>query len=1230
MNQIESSTMIQDLHFLESHDDDLSSEESSTSDSSSSSTCYDENSISDISDDESDKSGTFSSWADVNPSNVTFTHNKGRTIALDQARDETVFLQEKLNNIRNKSRARFSIITTILNLYYGEDSSFMNAICQILECDYDTAIKFVGMFSLQSLMCKDIENMSIIFSTLDVDVKNIYFLPLKDYRVLWNKLSMHGYCGDFGVISSRRSVSAWEKLQNAFNCIQRELMIEGNDKKLSFVCDDDKIWLDVSGSNATDNFKLKKTKHVRDNRNGITLHTIATTGLNLPVNGQMERIGDSACKAYMRGLTYTLSGMENLDNLGGINLPYNTNTEMCLDRGYTSLDKIALLIKSGASFLGTQKRHPTCPFTYDQLLTDKDKRELLSTSGCKSQFVKRRKIEHRSVAIHAFKNGTGTISIVTSTEILNHSWDGIAIDKFNSNKVKEIPQEQFLSEIKCDGIPHVSTAFTLSTIDKLEETVRFITIKQGTAEWFLLRSFSFSSKQTDKCIRSSFPYFLKTSANKRDWENIAKIVYGEKFSEILLPAHERENAPQYLDLVQTVQLLKRYVQNESEKENNNNSLKDFITNIHNIIQNNTQLPSGSIDNLTDECVKESVNFIFLLVDSQTRGGIPKQIRTMRNFLIEFCKNNNIYRSMMCYKKDIIISTCSYMGLKYKKTDSKKTLLKQLSNAEDGSSSASTDNSMEFKRMKKKCIKSIIDGTFQTPLKGEKKESCDLGHKNETKVVNKFVNLITQRRGRSRNRKVHQSVNIQSISAVYSVGLVCRKNELSVKDSIDGIAVIIAESESNNSTITHELWGIEVKTRVSNDEANKEREFQKNVRKVSHLCSTIQSNEMEKHIRKKDERSQLLHHASVYGFQNIIFLVGDANAEIIQCDIIRFDQSSIDSYLKVLSELKTVALKWAYNNTTDSSDFKAYVEPLAKENKNIGGVKEFLSYFHLWKYVTDKCTFPLVPLKRIIPLTHSIWNMSKSGSDVCTKLVEAHRFQHPSPNMNSRASYRLLQLSNVSIQRLLQIKNCDTQTFQSVRQMRNSLSKKYSMAKTLRIIYRYCKSKLLVNNGHRRQRLTSNSDTSHPPISNALSPPPFVSPRSGFTPEMIRKRKFLEEIDQSNIFCERVRDCWRNGGHPIAVDTVASGMGKKGSKCFLCRKKTKWYCVKCHRFLCNEPTTVARNEKRGSKKNKRNAYTIDVYSKCETITYVETCYGKLHCQGSINMNMEKLFKEESKK
>lgn len=793
--------------------------------------------LDDYSDQPTTNNKTYPQWRDVSPSDVEYYHNEGRKISLSCAKEEVLFIKEKLESMKeNSSNTSSSMTDFIIGLYFGKDSPVVAALREILECNYDTVLKFIGMYSIQTMFSKDLLNLGIALQTANVDASFLYFLPEGQYKYYWMKLSNHGMCNSDSE-SSRRISPSWEKLQNAFNTIQRRIVIEENDNNLGLVFDDDKIWLDVSGKNANDLFDLKLTRHTRDNRNGITFHTMATSGINIPVNGQMERAKDSATKAFNRSVTYVLSGTENQDSSS--DLPYSDKIGMYLDRGYTSLEKISMMIKSGAEFLGTQKRHPSCPFTFEQVLGDKDKREIITTNGCKSQFVKTKKIEHRSVAVHAYKNGSGKVSIVTSSEFLNHSWDGIPLEKFNIVDKVELSKDEYITPLKIEeNAPNVTEEFTTAIVNQLEQKIDFITATQSTADWFLLRSFSFSSKQSASCIRVAFPYFYQLSQQKKDWEDVAKLIYGGEYSRSLLPVHERSDAPAHLNLHDAITGIKTYVKNKSNENGGlNDDFRDWISNVNSMLEHDTLMSEGAVDNISDRCLREAVNFLFQQIENEKdRDSIPRSVTSQRTFMKEFYSSHNCYRSLMCYGKNVLISTCSFMRLKYKKDSSRVKLRKLLSETTTNNNVQNThhnNNDQRYKKTKRRVIQSILDGTFQTKLTGEKKEACNIGHKNESKLISNFVSLFSNSQN-NRSSSIDSAIKIEKIVAVYSVGLVAKKGNIAIKDSIDGIVVLQVRKENNR--VVEEIWGIEVKTRVSHAEANREREFQKNTRKVSHMCT----------------------------------------------------------------------------------------------------------------------------------------------------------------------------------------------------------------------------------------------------------------------------------------------------------------------------------------------------------------------------------------------------------
>ena len=190
------------------------------------------------------------------------------------------------------------------------------------------------------------------------------------------------------------------------------------------------------------------------------------------------------------------------------------------------------------------------------------------------------------------------------------------------------------------------------------------------------------------------------------------------------------------------------------------------------------------------------------------------------------------------------------------------------------------------------------------------------------------------------------------------------------------------NEEENSV---ELWGVEIKSRQTNDTINKEREFNKKKRRKKHM--RIGWREATHYLLKPDERYQLLHHAYVYGLERVALVVGTKSGKVVSGTVINFSFDLHESYEKVIDTLKNKALLWAYQPvTTIPND----VIQAAQNVPMINGTEALYGALKLWQTMfpqDDLSHLPRPALQRILPSTHAQWNATKGGSDTVTKIVD---------------------------------------------------------------------------------------------------------------------------------------------------------------------------------------------------------------------------------------------------
>ena len=491
----------------------------------------------------------------------------------------------------------------------------------------------------------------------------------------------------------------------------------------------------------------------------------------------------------------------------------------------------------------------------------------------------------------------------------------------------------------------------------------------------------------------------------------------------------------------------------------------------------------------------------------------------------------------------------------------------------------------------KAVKMLLTQSFQTPFTGSKKVACEMGHKNEPLLIKALV--LNVNRGTDDNGREFKLTGVEKILGIYQTGLVAKKGKMYIKDSIDFIAVVLL---SNGNV---DVWGGEVKTRTTQLQKTIENNFQqKRFNQQGNdlpTCTEFECDSLHSEVNHIEERTQLLHHACVYGFKNIIFIIGDWNAKIIHLDVVKFNLIVLDEYESVLDAAFEDTLKWAYptlmdgheivdletgTNTevetlsnSDSPDVPEYVIDAANNIPQIGGEHEILSTLFLWMKMTLDVILngPLPELKRIIPKQHSAWNGIKPPGDTITKLIESLPILHPCINFETRATTRFIQYAFVVINRLQQVKSAKIENHSSLLNYRDSATKRYTFLKTMTICFKTFVSMQstsatqLMNQEHvpipiedalvnKRPQKRSSDGTRFSAI-----PSPYTAPYTKLTPT--KKGKQKTGRTSSDAFSKRFKTCV---GHPVKLLRDAR------QRCARCNNKTNWMCHNCHLFFCHTP------------------------------------------------------------
>ena len=629
--------------------------------------------------------------------------------------------------------------------------------------------------------------------------------------------------------------------------------------------------------------------------------------------------------------------------------------------------------------------------------------------------------------------------------------------------------------------------------------------------------------------------------------------------------------------------------------------------------------------------------------------VPEEHRQKRfgdKTLEKWLESNNQYRSFMfTTKQQLVQIAASSAGVRVASTLSFDAIIEKLvslfmpspSNQEDdsiddestSSSTSSTnspsattsnqtaarattnstylpENHPQAVTIKQEVIKAMLQKSFMRPLKGASKEHCELGHKLELPIGLDWMRDVNE-------KKLFPGFTVISL---HKAGLVGKKNQPWAKDSIDFLAFVLDESNSDSAL---QLWGIEIKSRQTCTTINEEKDLNRKLRRKKY--ELIQSSEVFKFIPKASERFQLLHHAYVYDFDRVAIIIGNGSGKVISGTAINIDFNLQKSYGKVVEDLKNIALLWAYSplpacNTVIPSD----VMRISKDVPTINGKEALYGAFKLWKTMfvdPGPGALPYPVLKRIIPSTHAHWNSTKGGSDTVTKIADDCIINPPrqQTNFETTATSRCISNLLVAIFKCYQAStSSSTHQYPSLDHYRNAASSRVTFKRFLRMIYKIMESRV---KGEITTTSASNGDdndaTARPRRQRFQGTVPeqmdFAPAQTFKTPKKAKKK----QVDRGAAAAEVIQRVHQCTGYPFEVvcqKTNHNNGAKKDPrrKCYVCKTKTKWQCIKCRFYFCMAyEETSTRNEQLYYTSEKENQDS----NRNITRIFGKSCFHKAH-------------------
>ena len=239
-------------------------------------------------------------WKEMDCDTIKIHMNKAKDEMLDQLDKEICAVRKMVENkigpqesysVEEISKMHFGDTGVVHKYFLQNEVSHLS--------NYESFAKFIGTYFL-------LARTSLLAANLLINKENNLFcdpdlvnraMRYDDYAKSWREIGSHGLpkIGTLNIDMNRFPwvQLLWQGLEDVLSAFTSKLFLKHwnvNRDKLHVCIDDDKFHLSIL--QGTDNLKL--SRHVRDNRNGLTNHVLAASGLGLKLATEYEKFDDNA------------------------------------------------------------------------------------------------------------------------------------------------------------------------------------------------------------------------------------------------------------------------------------------------------------------------------------------------------------------------------------------------------------------------------------------------------------------------------------------------------------------------------------------------------------------------------------------------------------------------------------------------------------------------------------------------------------------------------------------------------------------------------------------------------------------------------------------------------------------------------------------------------------------------------------------------------------------------
>ena len=910
----------------------------------------------------------------------------------------------------------------------------------------------------------------------------------------------------------------------------------------------------------------------------------------------------------------------------GNSAPNLQGITFCSDRGYWSPTLLfGILLKCGADVLGTVARTFWFPFSFEKTshptnTVDRHGRIVVPMKGSWDIFAKKIRYRHRHLLrALCYRSGTGSAVSTAMTTLHDNNILDLNLRSpsdrnwyFNRTITQRERNDRAFTMIASNGL--IGTPTCLDHI--LEQPIRPLTTSQGDVGWFLLRRFSLTSSTVDRLLLRRTKTVFCDNDVRRDYEKVLTQIDALQH----LPT---TNMPQS-DEDQRAQTEEHRTTTSNRTEHDNpvdGAAKEWINRISSATNTANHAAARtefcSVVGGLDEQICRSIVRQHPHGDTVAGRSISAVRSSLRSWATDTA--TPLHCRYWFLSKEQLKTELNTRAISFSASSSKRLLLEKLVEGiqEQGHNGTTTPVQPD------PLLIEIFRASFLRPLKQDAKEYCRIGHAMEHPYMKQLI--LHSKKGLTGQIQAHavfSSPLVQSNSAqmmavldssdgelVYSeadnTGLNRRAESLRNNSDCQNIEATTINNNDDSNPETHtasinpaqvKVMPVECKARLAdttflterdNNERNanlhqssmplheRNHDYSDNLPTYYH----IPSNDLHQYINNPSERIQLLHHAAIRDAQKALILVGDGRGQVMYGVFVAYNDDTLRAYKSVLKDLYRQCLEWAYNadNELPQSKIQATLSSPELSQLKIQW-HSFMTIFKIWKRVRAgiDVSFPLPPCSRILPYTHSLWNVCKGASDTTTKLFWNCQVCLPAPTPGVVAVGRFLQLFDVVLHRMYQLATAGDNIgdlYPSLLHFRTAANRRIPFHRTTTRLSEWFVEEATrkptvsgeqANNELRTpKRQRKEHDNPRRAFSNTLEMTPTThgTPTKG-RPSIARLSSPEWRADQ-----DRLHNCV---GDIHVVSKTDDETGKECDRrghCTICGAKTKFYCALCRRFYC---------------------------------------------------------------